>query len=125
MVDQAAEFPLTAMVWLERPERIDRGGIPMKRFLGVILMCAMLLFTAAMAEHSSPMLVSCEGINTFEGFRAMSFLIDGKLELDVPSPVINGIPIGTEAVPKQIMNSHWFSLASKEDCERYCLTEGL
>ena len=56
MVDQAAEFPLTAMVWLERPERIDRGGIPMKRFLGVILMCAMLLFTAAMAEHSSPIM---------------------------------------------------------------------
>ena len=59
MVDQAAEFPLTAMVWLERPERIDRGGIPMKRFLGVIRMCAMLLFAAAMAEQPTPMLVSC------------------------------------------------------------------
>ena len=59
MVDQAAEFPLTAMVWLERPERIDRGGIPMKRFLGVILMCAMLLLTVSMAEQSAQMLVSC------------------------------------------------------------------
>ena len=26
------------------------------------------------------------GFNTFEGFRAMIFLIGGKLKLDVPSP---------------------------------------
>ena len=59
MADKAAGFPMTAMVWLEIPERIKRGGIHMNRFLVALLICAMLLFAVSMAEQSAPMLVSC------------------------------------------------------------------